>query len=69
MDTICAEFSISRQAHYQQVRRELSEEAQGVIILELVRQIRRKHKKMGGRKLLNKIGPYADRRRAKNRPG
>lgn len=57
MDTICAEFGISRQAHYQQVRRELSEAAQGVIILELVRQIRRKHKKMGGRKLLNKIEP------------
>jgi putative transposase len=57
MDYICAEFNISRQAHYQKVHRELSQEALGEVILEMVRQIRRKHHKMGGRKLIDKIQP------------
>jgi putative transposase len=57
MDSLCAHFAISRQAHYQMLQRELKRQEQAAIILELVRQIRRKHPQMGGRKLLHKIQP------------
>ena len=57
IDQICALFGISRQAHYQKCRRELRREAEEEIVLELVRQVRRKHPRMGGRKLLFKIRP------------
>lgn len=57
MEQICSLFGISRQAHYQQHRRELGREAEEEVVLELVRQVRRKHPRMGGRKLLFKIRP------------
>ncbi len=59
MDQICASFEISRQAHYQQMRRDAQGEVEDAIILEMVRQIRRKHPRMGGRKLLYKIQPMS----------
>ncbi len=57
MDQICGLYQISRQAHYQKYQRELERAAQEEIILELVRQLRRKHPRMGGRKLLYKLQP------------
>ena len=51
MDQICAQFGVSRQAHYQKRIREAQRQATDEIVLELVRQVRRKHPKMGGRKL------------------
>lgn len=57
MDQICDLFDITRQAHYQKFQRELAEAAQAEIILELVRQVRRKHPRMGGRKLYYKLQP------------
>ena len=57
MDQICAQFGVSRQAHYQKRRREAVRQAGDEIILELARQVRRKHPRMGGRKLLFKIQP------------
>ena len=54
---ICAQFGISRQAHYQKERREVERQAEHEIVLEMVRQVRRKHPRMGGRKLLFKIQP------------
>jgi putative transposase len=57
MDSLCAHFDISRQAHYQMLQRELKRQEQAVVVLEVVRQIRRKHPQMGGRKLLYKIQP------------
>jgi transposase InsO family protein len=57
MDAICAYYGITRQAHYQMLRREASREREALLILELVRQIRRKHPRMGGRKLLVKLEP------------
>lgn len=60
MDQICAYFGITRQAHYQMMEREQQQEAEALIILEMVRQIRRKHPRMGGRKLLLKISPMLD---------
>ena len=57
MDRICAQFVISRQAHYQKRSREVFRQAADEIVLELVRQLRRKHPRMGGRKLLFKMQP------------
>jgi transposase InsO family protein len=57
MDRICAQFGVSRQAHYQKRSREMARQVADEIVLELVRQVRRKHPRMGGRKLLVKIQP------------
>ena len=57
MAQICKQFGISRQAHYQKQQREVEQRKEAVIVLEMVRQVRRKHPRMGGRKLLFKIQP------------
>jgi len=57
MDQICAQFGITRQAHYQKVKRKARRQVEEEIILEMVRQVRRKHPRMGTRKLLFKIQP------------
>jgi putative transposase len=57
MAQICAQFGISRQAHYQKMWREDERHSKDEIVLEMVRQVRRKHPRMGGRKLLFKIQP------------
>ena len=57
MEQICTQFGITRQAHYQKVKREVQRQAEDEIILETVRQVRRKHPRMGARKLLFKIQP------------
>lgn len=57
MAEICAYYGITRQAHYQMLRREAGREREELLILELVRQIRRKHPRMGSRKLLVKLAP------------
>lgn len=57
MNVICEQFGISRQAYYQKRQREGQREEQNELILELVRQVRRKHPRMGGRKLLFKLQP------------
>jgi len=57
MRNICAQFGITRQAHYQQMRREAEQMIMDALILEMVRQVRRNHPRMGCRKLLYKIRP------------
>lgn len=57
MEQVCHEFGITRQAHYQQLKQEEQQQAKDETVLELVRQIRRKHPRMGGRKVLFKIRP------------
>ena len=57
MAQICEQFGISRQAHYQKQQREVEQRKEDAIVLEMVRQVRRKHPRMGGRKLLFKIQP------------
>jgi transposase InsO family protein len=54
---ICGQFGISRQAHYQKRLRESQRYQDNQIILEMVRQVRRKHPRMGVRKLHDKIDP------------
>ena len=57
MDALCALFGISRQAHYQKLGREAQRRREAALVLEMVRQVRRKHPKMGGRKLHFKLEP------------
>jgi hypothetical protein len=57
MDQICTQFGITRQAHYQKVQREKQQQVIDEIILEMVRQVRRKHPRQGTRKLLDRIQP------------
>jgi transposase InsO family protein len=57
MDQICSQFGITKQAHYQKQHREAARSLENEIVLEMVRLIRRKHPRMGGRKVLYKIQP------------
>jgi transposase InsO family protein len=57
LSQVCTLFGISRQAHYQKQWREAEREEAEVLILELVRQVRRKHPRMGTRKLFFKLQP------------
>lgn len=57
MRKICAYFGISSQAHYQKRLREQERRQQTPVILEMVRQVRRRHPRMGVRKLQNRIAP------------
>ena len=57
MSTIaaCSWFGISRQAYSQARKRHLQREAEDELIAELVRGIRQRHTRMGGRKLHHKL--------------
>jgi len=57
MSQICEQFGITRQAHYQKRLREFEREKDNQIVLEMVRQVRRKHPRMGTRKLLKRSNP------------
>lgn len=60
MEQICAQFGITRQAHYQKVHREAIRNVKNEVVLEMVRQVRRKHPRMGCRKVLYKIQSMID---------
>lgn len=60
MEQICAQFGITRQAHYQKVHREAMRNVENEVVLEMVRQVRRKHPRMGCRKVLYKIQSMLD---------
>ena len=51
----CNWFGISRQAYSQARKRHLKREAEDDLIIELVRGIRQRHTRMGGRKLHHKL--------------
>jgi transposase InsO family protein len=57
MDQICQHFGISRQAHYQKRQREYQRQVEDALVLEMFRQVRRKHPRMGTRKILSKLQP------------
>lgn len=65
MERICSLFGISRQAHYQKQCRERVQSLENEIILEMVRQVRRRHPRMGCRKVLYKIRPMLAQERLK----
>ena len=48
MDEICDWYGITRQAHYQKLRRQQEEEQIEETILAKVRMIRHRHPRMGG---------------------
>lgn len=53
-------FGISRQAHYQALKRQQIRAAQEQLIVELVQGIRQRHPYMGGRKLLHELQPQME---------
>lgn len=55
MGAICGWYGISRQAHYQQVRRESVRAEQAQQVLGLVREKRQRHPRLGARKLLHEL--------------
>jgi transposase InsO family protein len=57
MGEICNWFGITRQAHYQKMRRQQENKQIEEEILIKVQAIRQHHPRMGGRKLLWKLGP------------
>jgi putative transposase len=57
MGQICSLFGITRQAYYQQQKRETLRSIEKETILESVRQVRRHHPRMGCRKILDEIQP------------
>ena len=57
MATICAWYGISRQAHYQLKWHQHKQQQQAEEVLEMVREIRYRHKRMGGRKLYHELQP------------
>lgn len=52
MEQICSWYGISRQAHYQEKKRQKVRQAEGETICSLVRQVRHRHPRLGARKLL-----------------
>jgi len=59
-ESICQWFGISRQAHAQMCLRRELEAAIGERIAEAVREVRRKHPRLGGRKLLHKLQAFLE---------
>jgi transposase InsO family protein len=57
INQICAQFQISKQAHYQKLHREIQKEAEQEQISTMVKEIRITHPRLGTRKLLRKIEP------------
>jgi putative transposase len=54
---LCAAYGITRQAYYQERRRRSQEAARHTRMLDLVRMLRRRHPRMGTRKLLVLLQP------------
>lgn len=57
MTSLCGWYGISRQAHYQMKWQQQQQQLEAEQVLELVRQMRYKHKRMGGRKLYHELQP------------
>ena len=57
MARLCTAYGITRQAYYQERRRRDQEAARHTRILDLVRMLRRRHPRMGTRKLLVVLQP------------
>ena len=62
LEQLCNWYGISRQAHYQMQRRQQAQARVAETVLEMVRTIRRRHPRMGGRKLYNKVQPELEQR-------
>jgi len=58
VETICGWVDFSRQAYYQQCQRDREQAQIAAEICEQVQAIRQRHPRLGGRKLLNELGPW-----------
>lgn len=54
---ICSLFGMTRQAYYQQTWSDMDRNIEQEIVLHLINEIRKKHPRMGGRKLYHLLGP------------
>lgn len=59
---MCEWLGISRQAWYQQRQREVAKAAEAEEVLSEVRRIRQRHPRLGGRKLLKRLGGWLRKR-------
>jgi len=57
MSHLCGWYGISRQAHYQLKRQQHQQQSEAAQVVEMVQQIRHKHKRLGGRKLYHELQP------------
>lgn len=57
INQICAQFQVSKQAHYQKQHRETQKEAEQEQITSMVKEVRTTHPRLGTRKLMKKIEP------------
>lgn len=55
---LCAWFGISRQAYYQNIWRCIDTSIEEELIIKQIKQIRKYHRRMGTRKLYEKLGPF-----------
>jgi putative transposase len=60
IQTLCQAVGITRQAYYQERQRRAWETARDARVLSLVRMIRCRHRKMGTRKLLERLRPQLE---------
>lgn len=60
MDDLCGWFGISRQAHYAQRQRDAWRQQEAEQVLAWVRDLRQRHPRMGGRKLLHSLQPQLE---------
>ena len=56
--TLCGWFGLSRQAYYQHYRRRERTQLHMDMVLREIHQIRRRHPRMGGRKLYQSLAPF-----------
>lgn len=58
LQTVCSWFGISRQSYYQQERHTTEQSFDQGLLLEEIKSIRRRHQRIGVRKLQSLLGPF-----------
>jgi len=60
MHALCGWYGISRQAHYQMLERHHQQQMVDELVIVLVQEVRRRHPRMGARKLLHVLEPQLE---------
>lgn len=58
LEKLCGLFGLTRQAYYQFIKRGVSHVVEHEFIIQRVLEIRKDHRRMGGRKLYHKLTPF-----------
>lgn len=58
LEKLCGLFGLTRQAYYQYMKRGISHVVEHELIIKRVLEIRKDHRRMGGRKLYHKLTPF-----------